>query len=305
MHRLRIAVAVSASALAVAASAVTPALASTPRAESSTSTNYYLSLGDSLSQGVQPDIHGNSVPTNQGFTDQLHSMLASLDPSLGLKKLGCPGETTTTMTKGGICGYKGDSLVSFTTPAGNQLAAAVTFLKEHAGHVPLVTVVIGANDVLPCAVASDPQGCLKGVLPTVQKNLTTILTQLRAADPTGQIFGMTYYDPLLGEWLFGGAPGVALAKRSIGFASTFRTVLVGVYKAFHVGIADVFNAFKTPDMTDKITLPNGAKVPLAVGLICERTWMCAPAPQGPNIHANAAGYKVIAFTFLSAIFWSR
>jgi hypothetical protein len=29
--------------------------------------------------------------------------------------------------------------------------------------------------------------------------------------------------------------------------------------------------------------------------------MCAPAPVGPNIHANAAGYRVIATAFERAI----
>jgi lysophospholipase L1-like esterase len=301
MHRMRLAVAVSASALAVAATAATPAFASTPHAASST--NYYLSLGDSLSQGVQPNSSGQSVPTDQGFTDQLHAMLNQLDPTLGLKKLGCPGETTTTLVKGGICGYKGDSLYSWTADKGSQLAAALTFLKEHAGHVPLITVVIGANDVLPCAGSSAIQTCLSKVLPVVQKNLTTTLTQLRAADPTGRIIGMTYYDPLLAGWLTPAEQ--TLAKESITFASIFRTSLTGVYKALHASVADVYTAFRTTDMTDKITLPNGDKVPEAVGLICERTWMCAPLPQGPNIHANATGYKIIAATFLSALFWQR
>jgi hypothetical protein len=29
-------------------------------------------------------------------------------------------------------------------------------------------------------------------------------------------------------------------------------------------------------------------------MICEMTWMCAPAPQGPNIHPNHAGYVAYA-----------
>jgi lysophospholipase L1-like esterase len=38
-------------------------------------------------------------------------------------------------------------------------------------------------------------------------------------------------------------------------------------------------------------------VPLNVGLICEWTWICAPAPLGPNNHPNADGYRVIARAF--------
>ncbi|HME64963.1 MAG TPA: SGNH/GDSL hydrolase family protein, partial [Streptosporangiaceae bacterium] len=36
---------------------------------------YYLALGDSLSQGVQPDAAGTSVETRQGYPDQLYAML--------------------------------------------------------------------------------------------------------------------------------------------------------------------------------------------------------------------------------------
>jgi hypothetical protein len=31
--------------------------------------------------------------------------------------------------------------------------------------------------------------------------------------------------------------------------------------------------------------------------ICKLTWMCAPSPVGPNIHANKTGYGVIAGAF--------
>src|ERR1700679_464567 len=76
--------------------------------------SYYLALGDSLSQGVQPDSAGTSVETGQGYADQLYAMLRRSQPALRLVKLGCPGETTATMIHGGICKY-GD---------GSQLGAA-------------------------------------------------------------------------------------------------------------------------------------------------------------------------------------
>src|SRR5689334_13986934 len=34
---------------------------------------YYLALGDSLSQGVQPNVNGLSLETNQGYADQLYA----------------------------------------------------------------------------------------------------------------------------------------------------------------------------------------------------------------------------------------
>jgi hypothetical protein len=42
-------------------------------------------------------------------------------------------------------------------------------------------------------------------------------------------------------------------------------------------------------------------VPLNVLLVCRWTWMCVPPPVGPNIHANADGYAVIAGAFLAVL----
>src|SRR5579862_5239328 len=136
-------------AAAVAVAAVTacsgPARSSRP-AVRTVPANYYLALGDSLSQGVQPDAAGTSVETGQGYPDQLYAMLRPSQPTLRLVKLGCPGETTATMIHGGICRY----------PAGSQLAAAVAFLTAHRGHVRLVTIDIGANDPEDCGWTSLP-----------------------------------------------------------------------------------------------------------------------------------------------------
>ncbi|MDA8341260.1 MAG: hypothetical protein M0007_03415, partial [Actinomycetota bacterium] len=82
---------------------------------------YYLSLGDSLAQGVQPTATGQSVETDQGYANDLYDLYRFAYPGLHLEKLGCPGETTETMVHGGICSY----------PEGSQLAAAVAFLRTH------------------------------------------------------------------------------------------------------------------------------------------------------------------------------
>jgi hypothetical protein len=46
-----------------------------------------------------------------------------------------------------------------------------------------------------------------------------------------------------------------------------------------------------------ITNNQPQQVPRNVERICKYTWMCVPRPVGPNIHANTAGYGVIANTF--------
>ena len=81
---------------------------------------YYLALGDSLAQGVQPNASGVSVMTRDGYPDQAYAALRASRPGLKLVKLGCPGETTTSMINGGICRYRG----------GSQLAATVAFISH-------------------------------------------------------------------------------------------------------------------------------------------------------------------------------
>ena len=85
-------------------------------AASATGPTYYVALGDSLSKGFMP-LTGDS---NEGYVDQLYAQLHRSQPQLQLMKLGCSGETTTTMRSGGICSYAG---------AASQLDAAVAFLR--------------------------------------------------------------------------------------------------------------------------------------------------------------------------------
>src|SRR6266550_1668499 len=71
-------------ALAMIAGTPTAAAAETPAPV------YYLSLGDSLAAGTQP----GRLFTNEGYADQLATLLRPRMPNLRLVKLGCPGETT-------------------------------------------------------------------------------------------------------------------------------------------------------------------------------------------------------------------
>jgi lysophospholipase L1-like esterase len=284
------------SAVVVAATAVTAcsgtATPSGPGAAGAPA-SYYLALGDSLSQGVQPNAAGVSVDTGHGYSDQVYAALRLRYPSLRLIKLGCQGETTSTMINGGICRY----------PGGSQLADATAFLRAHRGHVLLVTIDIGANDPEDCGshqglgkIAS----CFGTDVPRVVSNLTTIVARLRAAaGPNVRIVGMTYYLPALAEWL-SGTPGQAIAWLSEKLAVGYNDTLEQVYAASGARVANVFSAFDSSNFGDQMTVPGIGKVPRNVALICQWTWGCSTPPRGPNQHANSAGYGVIARTFLGA-----
>ena len=291
MSPVRIALAVAAAVVAAVTACSGPATSVQSHVDAVPAI-YYLALGDSLSQGVQPDAAGTSVETGQGYADQLYAMLRRSQPSLQLVKLGCPSETTATMIHGGICHY----------PGGSQLAAAVAFLSAHRGQVHLVTIDIGANDPEDCGLSSlhTIATCVGTDIPAAVSNLDTILARLRAAAGPGvRIVGMSYYLPALAEWR-NGLPGQAIAWVSERLAVVYNDVLDRAYASSGVRVANVFGAFETSDFGNRAAVPGIGTVPRNVALICQWTWECASPPRGPNQHANQAGYGVIARAFLSA-----
>jgi len=275
---------------ALAVVAVTACSGSVSSAGSHAPASYYLALGDSLSQGVQPDATGDSVETQQGYPDQLYAALRPRHAGLRLVKLGCPGETTSTMIDGGICHY----------PGGSQLADAAAFLRAHRGHVLLITIDIGANDLEDCGSQSNPikvLACFVTDVPGAVSRLATIMARLRtAAGPSVRALGMSYYLPALAQWR-DGPSGQALAKLIERLEAGYNELLEHVYSDHSAKVANVFGAFDTGDFGDQVSLPGIGKVPRNVALLCRWTWECAAPPRGPNQHANTAGYGVIARAF--------
>ena len=291
MYRVLPAIALAAGLAVMATGCSAPSGSPHPR-HSQPPASYYLSLGDSLAQGVQPNSSGASVETQLGYPNQLFAALHSRQPGLRLVKLGCPGETTVTMINGGICPY----------PGGSQLAAAVSFLRAHRARVPLVTIDIGANDADGCVTRLTLgrfASCLTRSVPQVTSHLTKILTRLRQADPHGRIIAMSYYLPALAQWR-DGLVGQAVARLSVLAIAGYNMLLNHVYQLYGVRVADVFGAFRTTDFGQQVTVPGYGRLPRNVAAICQWTWECAAPPRGPNVHANQAGYQVIAQAFLRA-----
>ena len=235
---------------------------------------YYLSLGDSLAQGLQP-IGGPasrraSPGYNQGYADQLFKLVRDDHTQLREVKLGCGGESTVTFRFGGLCAYE----------HGSQLDEAVAFLQEHAGEVAFVTVDLGANDILS-----------GGGVPAVVTNLPVIMATLKAAAGSTPIIGMNYYDPAIAAvWFQTGS--VAAVEAQVAQSAALTGLLGVLYGFSETPVADVFGAFQSTNST----LVGG--VPVNVQRLCQWTWVCAGEPHGPDIHANSDGYGVIARAFL-------
>jgi len=249
---------------------------------------YYVSIGDSLAAGVQPiGDPANDGRTSEGYAEQLLALATPSMPKLSLEKLGCPGETTTTLIHGGLCSY----------PHGSQLDEASAFLRGHRRQVAFVTIDVGAND-FGC---QEPQCVAPGVA-SISTNLPIILDALRdAAGPGVPIVGMTMYNPLLAAWLTG-ADGRQLAMASAQlFVGPVNELARGIYLAAGARVADVAAAFSSDDFATQVPFPGIGTVPLNVARICQWTWVCAPPPLGPDNHANAAGYAMIAAVFAAQL----
>jgi lysophospholipase L1-like esterase len=263
---------------------------------------YYLSLGDSLAQGMQPDAAGLTVNTDQGYADQLYATEKRKIPGLKLVKLGCGGETTTSFLTGQ--GNSGDALLLGCNPAGgSQMVAAERFLRAHRrrGEVALLTLDIGANDIDGCAGESaiDATCVIRGAA-RISANLPIILRRLRrAAAPGTPMAAMTLYNPFLELYLMPGGHAEAIASDE--YAHNVNEGLARLYHAGGFRVAHVDAAFRTYDISAKRSLAGQPHpVPAAVAEVCRLTWMCARAPVGPNIHANRVGYGLIAKAFATA-----
>ena len=265
--------------------------------------HYYLSLGTSLSVGVQPDSNGLLLPSNNGYADQLFDRIrpafegaAALPTELRLVKLGCPGETLDDMINGGSCLYI----------AGSQLDAAVDFLTDNAGKVHLVTIDMGANDFRNAGCIGTPEviDCANAVSAQISFDLAAVLTTLRnAAGPDTTIVGMNYYNPYLSSWLVDLA-GQTLAVESAQVIAVVMDVLGMTYATAGMPVADVAAAFESDDFATIVPSSQPAPndlLPISVANICELTYMCDPAPVGPDVHARSVGYSRIADAFVAVL----
>ncbi|QOV41576.1 LPXTG cell wall anchor domain-containing protein [Streptomyces ferrugineus] len=266
----------------------TPGLATADEATGGKDTTYYISLGDSLTTGYQPDVDKD---TDFAYTDQLYAQLKQRTPGLEHIRLGCTAETTESLISGGKCDYPN---------AKSQLDAALKAMAQHQGKVAYVTLSVGANDILLNCVS--PAGtldaaCLNSRSEAMAKNLAQIAGALRQAGTDNtQFVGSTYHNPFLAAWLQGAA-GQQAAKDSAPLVKAANTGITQVFKSTGFKVADVAGAFSSDDFTTQVNVPVAGEVPANVAKICQLTWACTK--QDP--HPNADGHKVIAGAFAAVL----
>lgn len=160
---------------------------------------------------------------------------------------------------------------------GAQLAAATRFLRVHRGQVSVITLDLGANDMLGdfSDGSCTTQGNVQGDLATVDRNLTeNILPQIEdalggpAALAAAHLVLLNYYDPF-----------AQVCPDSTAFIQVLNAHLAADAARFRLRVADVFDAF------------GGNK--LSAQFVCTYTWYCL-ATYGHDFHPTTSGYRVIA-----------
>ncbi len=178
----------------------------------------YLALGDSVPFGLDPHLvrpvpfscfscgsFTGTVPPRSddvfvGYPEYLQQRLG-----IPLENASCPGESSASFGarvrtgQAAICAeFKAEDWLHASYD-GTQRRYALDFLDRHP-RVELVTVTLGANDVLDLVAAcgGDPtcvKGGIGGVLLTVHANVSEILSAIRSAGYEGAIVMPTYYAP--------------------------------------------------------------------------------------------------------------
>jgi lysophospholipase L1-like esterase len=277
-------VAPGALALLIAATALVLAPSTTGAA--APSPNYYVSVGDSYSIGYQPD---PALAYRHGYTNTVLSLERKRGTTLTLVNFGCGGATTTSLLTANGCPLGAPHGPRYpTTP---QATAALHFIANHHGHIGLITVSIGGNDVTACAVAANPTSCVVHVIPTVATNISTLVKELHAAaGKRVPIVGTTYPDVILGTWVH---PPVsqALAKLSVAaFGLIINPAMKRAYTDNGGTFVDVTAATGAYiPLSKTVTLRPYGRIPVAVANVCILTWFCSRG----DIHPHTSGYQLI------------
>jgi lysophospholipase L1-like esterase len=231
----------------------------------------YLSIGDSYATGFRP-----------GGTGESFAQIIARQSGLKLVNLACNGATSVDLASKPACGPDAGGKT--------QLDAAVEALRG--GKVGLVTVVIGGNDLAPCALSQEPLQCATRTVADIQTNVAGTLSELREAAPDVKIVGLTYPNVFLGAWVNPSFPnGKNLAQLSVAMFQDFNTKLAAQYGRFGAKFADVTSTTGGYGALTELTQdPKYGQIPASVAKACALTYFC----DRTDVHPTPAGHQAIA-----------
>ena len=270
----------------------------------------YLALGDSLAFGYQEAKLIANLPNpsptvfDTGYVDvfQFGSSLTSSSgfgasyPGVQTVNLGCPGETSATLLDAtnsttGCTTYPFSIHVNH--PGQTQIQKAVSVLSANGGKVVPVTIDIGANDVLALVHSCTTNGvisltCIQAgsaaTDATVQQNLGSALSQIRAVAGYTEIIVVGIYDalyPAIYEQTYAQTGDPVAAARAgaesdalVAQFNSAEAATAARYRAYFVDPLPVFN-------------PQAGGPANEISTICTLTAVCGPLQ---DIHPTDLGY---------------
>jgi hypothetical protein len=199
----------------------------------------------------------------------------------------CPGESTETFVAGRCLWTELGNLLhdSF---SGNQLDAAIAFLRGHRGQVSPVTLTLGSNDFAKLLGPCTSNGqvdliCVRDAAPRfiadLVQTISSIVEQLRSAAPDTEIIVTGAWDSFLG---------------ALAFADP-------LFQAFNASLAQAVTANRAR-FADPFPILNPQGDPAReVQAICALTLLCTNADS----HPSDAGYRALAAVVFEASQYSR
>lgn len=243
----------------------------------------YVSLGDSLSRGVQPD---ESLTLRNGYPRQLAEQLGLKVPSARFVEAGCGGATTQSFIEGGRpCQPDAPIPYEDRGKPTAQLAWAEQALDRRGDRPTLVTLTIGGNDLTPCATTKveEIRQCFDRRLPDMQARLREIAARLaEAAGSDTMLVVTTTYDPFLS---FARVPATRAAARAFHsiVVDEVNPALRRIFRAEGWRVADVGAAvYEGQRVRGSRSRP--------VAAVCALSWACSRG----DIHLNNEGYGLVA-----------
>jgi lysophospholipase L1-like esterase len=252
----------------------------------------YVALGDSLAQGLQ-NIDGRLRTTNQGYPDALAARLRAAGTPVRLGRVGCSGATVRSLMEGAReCLPPPPRPLAYANrgPDTSQLAWAEDWLRRRGDRPTLLTIDIGANDLLGCATpdAGRVRACFDERLPAVQARLRDVARRLRAAaGPRTVLAAMTYYDPAVALVRIGATRDAAVAFHD-AVRRRANPAIVATYEAEGFAVARVDRVFRS----DRPATADGV-----VERTCDLTRLCTLA----DFHPTARGYALIGDAFARVV----
>ncbi|GAA2554962.1 hypothetical protein GCM10010409_32840 [Mycolicibacterium diernhoferi] len=266
-----------------------------------TEVTYYVSVGDSYAAGYRPD--GKSgLETGDGYAYQLTDIL-NRSGRWELRNFGCVGQTAHGMQLDNGCTAGALASGGVDYPETTQLRAADTFMAEHQGEVGLVTVAMGANDMVRCLDLADDgavQHCAEQMSTEVRQSLGVFLTATRALLGNDvPIVGISYFNVFHAA---GPAGPLEASRRSTLSQTLFDNYLNPTLRDIYSQAGAYFVDSSTIAGNDlpesrMSPLPGHGTVSTSTARLCGLTYYCSDHDP----HPNRAGHALIAQAIAEAI----